>query len=192
MDPYDMQERIHEILEQKIAMGAGYGGRLRNFPSGKRGDAASAINYFDFVKMWLNQNPGYSWQQAVQLASPEYHALGMGYGTKAGAKKAVRTKLRRKEIKNAPSLGQGIYAGQGLMDYGDYDFYEGGVKPRKKSKKLSKAQLHKVAVKRAMKNPFVQCIEQSHQSIPLAARQNYCKLNKACYRNLAAKRKGCK
>jgi|ERR1700759_69101 len=146
MNEFDVRDRIREILEGKIAMGAGdddnlyydggyrarrrapvggkskkkKGGRLRKFNSGSVSDAAAGINYFDFVKEWQKANPGYSWAESIEMASKPYQQLKAagvlvggesdgylfdgrgGYGTKKGAKKAVKTKLRLGEIKSKP------------------------------------------------------------------------------------------
>lgn len=137
-----MDPRIHDLL-LKAQIHGSYP-RNDNIPPFRGGVIAggSGIKYIDFVKNWHSQNPQYSWKQAMELASkdyelmkhggsadlvinPTYHRLPYGgYGTKAGAKKAVktkrkknelhsealkgvRTKLMRGEIMHAPSIGMG-------------------------------------------------------------------------------------
>jgi hypothetical protein len=95
MNDYDMQDRIHEILEGKIAMG----GRLMRQPSSRLGDAASGIKYMDFVKEWHQVHPEYTWKEAVEMASHDYHKM----------------------------KGEGLLIGGVLIGGDDDDFYEGGV-----------------------------------------------------------------
>lgn len=215
MDDFEIRDRIYEILNDKIAMGAGdddnlyqdggyrprrrkaVGGRLRKFPSGEVGDAASGIKYFDFVKEWRDANPGYSWAQAVELASEPYHQLKAA-GVLVGGE----------------SDG---YLFDGIGGEEDDDFYEGGYGTsrgakkgwatrrknlRSKSKMSRKSGSKRISMKRVKRKPrkansFVECLQALRDrdlpaDMKTASRDNYCKLNKKCYRTATIKKRLCK
>jgi|WetSurMetagenome_2_1015567.scaffolds.fasta_scaffold00833_14 hypothetical protein len=136
------QGRIHDILEGQIAMGGEldipqYGGRRvrhRRSPMHHRGGVVvggvvvggSGMRYIDYVREWHMAHPQYSWIQAMKKASPSYHKMmgtkpkrkvhkRGGYGTVAGARKAVRTKRREgligRKRKHRKMGGYGTVAG---------------------------------------------------------------------------------
>lgn len=218
MDNYEMQDRIREILQGKIAMGGdddniyqvgGYrqrrkaiGGRLRRQPSSKLGDAVGAINYFDFVKDWQMANPGYTWKEAVELASPAYHEFVGGYGTSAGAKKGWIT---RRMHEDEGLIGLGVMVGGSGTSAGAK---KGWITRRRNMRKRIIGKKRGIGARKdprrvaagkrgAKKNPFIKCqrtLRQLGLREPFTAisRDNYCKLNKKCYFDPADKNKYCK